>query len=350
MLDLLIIGQGLAGSLLAWTAQKQGLSVLVIDRFRKNSSSRVAGGVFNPITGRRFVKTWMADELFPFAEETYREIELETNRLFYHQKPIYRTFSSTEQRMEFLNKIDEDDPAPFTPFLFEKGELSKGVIQPFGGLVIPGGGWLNTEKFLSSMHDKFISGQHLFVSDFNPDQVKIKADHILWKGFKTKKLILADGWYNQPTTWFSHLPFVPTKGEVLTLDVPGLELDGIVSKNGFILPLENGLFRVGATYNWNDLSFNPTQAGREELIEKVKSLVSIPFDVVEHDAGVRPTVQDRRPFIGWHEELPQIGIFNGFGTKGVSLIPWFANHFVEHMTNGKDLLAEVDVARVRDSR
>lgn len=347
MLDLLIIGQGLAGSLLAWTAKKRGLSVLVIDRFRKNSSSRVAGGVFNPITGRRFVKTWMADDLFPFAEETYREIELETNRLFYHQKPIFRTFSSLEQRMEFLNKIEDEDPAPFTPYLFEKGELPQGIIHPLGGLVIPGGGWLNTEKFLRSIHDKLISDQQLFVSDFNPEQVKINSDHILWMGFKSKKLILAEGWYNQPTTWFSHLPFVPTKGEVLTLDVPGLELDGIVSKNGFILPLENGLFRVGATYNWDDLSFNPTPAGREELIEKVKSLISIPFEVVEHDAGVRPTVQDRRPFIGWHEELPQVGIFNGFGTKGVSLIPWFANHFIEHITEGKKLLAEVDVVRIR---
>lgn len=346
MLDLLIIGQGLAGSLLAWTAQKHGLSVLVVDRFRKNSSSRVAGGVFNPITGRRFVKTWMADDLFPFAEETYRQVELELNRKFYHQKPIYRTFSSIEQRMEFLNKIEEDDPAPFTPFLFEKDELPKGIIQPFGGLVIPGGGWLNTEKFLGSIHDKLISERKLFVSDFNSDQVRFKSDFIQWKSFKAKKLILADGWYNQLSPWFSHLPFVPTKGEVLTLDIPGLELDGIVSKNGFILPLENGLFRVGATYNWDDLSFIPTPEGREELIGKVNSMVSIPFEVVEHDAGVRPTVQDRRPFIGWHKELPQLGIFNGFGTKGVSLIPWFANHFIKHITTGKKILEEVDVARV----
>ncbi|MBN8498168.1 FAD-dependent oxidoreductase [Accumulibacter sp.] len=346
MLDLLIIGQGLAGSLLAWTAQKHGLSVLVVDCFRKNSSSRVAGGVFNPITGRRFVKTWMADDLFPFAEDVYRDIELELNRKFYYQKPIYRTFTSVDQRFEFLNKIEDDDPAPFTPYLFETGILPKEIIHPFGGLVIPGGGWLNTDRFLSSIHDKLIAKQELFVSDFHHDQVKVKSGTVRWKGFEAKKLILAEGWYNQPNPWFPDLPFVPTKGEVLTLEVPGLKLDGIVSRNGFILPLENGYFRVGATYNWDELSFDPTEAGREELLLKVKSMISCPFEIIEHEVGVRPTVNDRRPFIGWSKAHQEIGIFNGFGTKGVSLIPWFANHFIEHIIEGKKLLDEVDVARV----
>ncbi|MCK6601274.1 MAG: FAD-binding oxidoreductase [Bacteroidetes bacterium] len=345
MTDLLIVGQGLAGSILALEAQKRGLSVLVADVFRQNSSSRVAGGLFNPITGRRFVKTWMADEIFPFAEQFYTGLEKETGLSFYHPSPIYRIFASEQQKMEFLNKIEEEDPAPFTPVPFAPGTLHPAVIHPHGGLVIPGGGWLNTDVFLDAVHQKLVSQGILHLTEFHPDQIEILPDGFQWKKQKARYLIMADGWYGPVSPWFNFLPFVPTKGEVLTISAPLLDLDEIISRSGFILPLKKGLFKVGATYSWDDLTFSPTPAGREELILKVKSMINVPFEIMAHDAGVRPTVRDRRPFIGWSPVNKSIGILNGFGTKGVSLIPWFVHHFLNHLQNGESLHPEANVTR-----
>mgnify|MGYP000091249533 CR=1 FL=1 len=84
--DFLIVGQGLAGTILSFFIEKSGKSFIVIDEMPEISSSKVAAGIFNPITGRRNVKTWMADELFPFAEKTYTEIEKLLGEYIYHKK------------------------------------------------------------------------------------------------------------------------------------------------------------------------------------------------------------------------------------------------------------------------
>ena len=62
MLDYIIVGQGLAGTHLGFELESRGKSIRIIDNNFKNSSSKVAGGMFNPITGRNMVKTWKADD------------------------------------------------------------------------------------------------------------------------------------------------------------------------------------------------------------------------------------------------------------------------------------------------
>ena len=54
---------------------------------------------------------------------------------------------------------------------------------------------------------------------------------------------------------------------------------------------------------------------------------------------------ERRPFVGLHPKFSNIGILNGMGTKGVMLAPYFSNHFIEHLLDGKALDKEVDVRR-----
>lgn len=53
--------------------------------------------------------------------------------------------------------------------------------------------------------------------------------------------------------------------------------------------------------------------------------MKIPYNVVEHKAGVRPSVSDRRPVLGPCKDYEQLVVFNGLGTKGVSLAPFFQN-------------------------
>jgi glycine/D-amino acid oxidase-like deaminating enzyme len=42
---------------------------------------------------------------------------------------------------------------------------------------------------------------------------------------------------------------------------------------------------------------------------------------------------------------PQVGVFNGLGTKGVSLAPYFAHQFAELLVNGSEIEEEVQIGR-----
>jgi len=86
--DYLLIGQGLAGTVLSQRLIRAGKKVRIIDNAKANRSSRVAAGLYNPITGKRLVKTWNADKLFPEIAPFYLGMEEEVGKKFLYQKPI----------------------------------------------------------------------------------------------------------------------------------------------------------------------------------------------------------------------------------------------------------------------
>jgi len=158
-------------------------------------------------------------------------------------------------------------------------------------------------------------------------------------------VIFCEGYRVLDNPFFKQLPFTHAKGEILTIYAKKLKLDKILSKGIFILPIGNHFFKVGSTYNWNDLDEKPTEHGKNEIVDKLEKIIGTSFEIISHRAGIRPTVIDRRPILGFHPVFANLGILNGLGTKGVSLAPFFANHFVEFLEDGKPLLPEVDINR-----
>jgi glycine/D-amino acid oxidase-like deaminating enzyme len=66
------------------------------------------------------------------------------------------------------------------------------------------------------------------------------------------------------------------------------------------------------------------QEARMELDQKLMELIIIPYRVTAQDWGFRPTTPDRRPILGSMPDSENVVIFNGLGTKGVSLAPYFS--------------------------
>ena len=93
----LIVGQGLAGSILAIYLIKAGEKVLVIDNGHQESASRVAAGLMDYISGQRLTKSWNSDILIPFAKQFYQDLEHELNDRFFYERPCLRYFSSEDQ-------------------------------------------------------------------------------------------------------------------------------------------------------------------------------------------------------------------------------------------------------------
>ncbi|HEY9114353.1 MAG TPA: FAD-binding oxidoreductase [Bacteroidales bacterium] len=340
--DYLIVGQGIAGSLLAYFLVKRNKSFLVVDEVHTGSASRIAAGIFNPITGRRFVKTWMADEIFPFAEETYRELELFLGKKVFHQMNVIRKFGGQAEYREWELKCTLPSYQAYLEDTLAKKNTSG---DDFGLVEIKNSGWLDVQTFTDSFRSRLLEEKILLETEFDGLDLVFENENILWKDFTFSKVIFCEGYRVLDNPFFKQLPFTHAKGEILTIRAKKLKLEKILSKGIFILPIGNHLFKVGSTYDWNDLDEKPTEQGKKELAEKLEKIIGNKFEIVSHRAGIRPTVIDRRPILGFHPVFSNLGILNGMGTKGISLAPFFANHFVEFLLDNKPLMPEVDLRR-----
>jgi glycine oxidase len=89
----------------------------------------------------------------------------------------------------------------------------------------------------------------------------------------------------------------------------------------------------------------PTEEGKLELIERIKEIITCDFEIMEHFAGVRPTVKDRRPLVGTHADYNSVHILNGLGTRGVMLGPAMAIALFDYIENEIPLEKEIDINR-----
>lgn len=341
----MIVGQGLAGSLLATFLMKKGKKIIVIDSFSPSSSSQIAAGLVHPITGRRIVKTWLADTAFPFAFAVYKDLEKEYGRSFFQKMNILEILSNAKQWNDWTGRKSDPEIAALIDEAVDE-TIYTDCLQPFHHLVpVKNSGWLNIPAFLFSIRSRLKETAQLVEESFEYESMKIHSDGISYNAIHATRIIFCEGYKIADNPYWSWVPMLPAKGEILTIEVPGLPEESILMKSIFIVPLGSNLFRVGATYSWSPLDEIITEGALYKLQEQLEEILKIPYTVISQKAGVRPTVKDRRPLIGEHPKFRNVFLFNGLGTKGVSLGPWFAAQFADHLEEGKDLDPEADVRR-----
>lgn len=334
----IIVGQGLAGTLLTRKLMNLGKTVLVVDHFNKTSSSNVGAGILNPITGKRFVKSWLADTIFPFAGEEYNEFEKELQTKFYHPMQIVRILTDPLEIKEYEKKRQKPE---YEDYLYANQRVS----APGASINIQKGGYVNFRTMLSAFRNKLREEKAIYESHFTFHDLTLGREEIAWKEYAAEKLIFCEGYHVINNPFFGNLPFTHTKGEILTIRSEELEEDKLINGSVFILPVGNKLFRVGSTYEWDNLNDTPTEKAKNEISSKLNDMIGRNYEIVDHQAGIRPTIADRRPVMGLLRDNRQFGIFNGLGTKGASLGPYFASRFADYLVNDKPLMREVDLKR-----
>lgn len=346
-IDFLIVGQGLAGSTLADELLRAGAKVRVVDGDKPAAASRVASGMWNPLTFRLLLKSWRADELLPVATNYYLEACARLGADLPQALQILRIFPDEGAALRWEERLQDPDFATYfsveTPDASQYPALETKSQQ---GLVNQAG-WLNLPSYLSAFRNYLEQQGAIINSEFSPEEVTFKENGVRWKGIEAHKIILCRGQFERQHPWFNWLPLKPAQGDVLTLHVPGLNLHEIYNAGFFILPLGNDHYRVGATYEWDILSETPTESGKNELLQKFEAACSLPYELINHQAGIRPTVADRRPLLGGHPEHEQLVIFNGLGTKGVMIAPFFAQQLSQWLLGQGTIEDEVHVKRFR---
>jgi glycine/D-amino acid oxidase-like deaminating enzyme len=342
--DALIIGQGICGTMLSWFLHKEGKTVLVIDDDAENTSSKAAAGVINPVTGRRYVTSWMADELLDFAQLTYNEFGNYLNVPLLYAKSIIDFFPSPQMRNAFVDRISVNDtylnPFPdqnlFNPFF--NYDFGCGEIKPAFTV--------HLQLLLSAWRKKLSEQNAIRKEKFTIENLVLKEEGIQYNDITAQKIVFCDGIAAANNPWFSLLPFSSNKGEALIIQCEDLNKEHIFKRGMLLVPLpEKDLFWFGSNYQWEFEDASPSEKFYNSATETLKQWLKKPFTVVDHKAAIRPATVERRPFVGFHPQAPFVGILNGMGTKGTSLAPFFAHQLAQHIVYHFPIAPEADVHR-----
>jgi glycine/D-amino acid oxidase-like deaminating enzyme len=344
-IDYLIVGQGLAGTCLAHQLIARNQSFKILQNDELPSSSKVAGGMINPLTGKRLARTWKNDIIFDYLDEFYEDLENKLNTKLLHKIQLFRPYKNENQKHQFekaiaLKRLED----LVTDVSIEKAKDD--IIEaPLGGLMTHQCGRLDMNAFLENSKIYFQDLGLFIEGNFDPESIKKTNEPIHFESIEFNKVIFCEGIHAQGNPLFKWLPFNAVKGETLDVSLGNHSLDKIVNQGTWIMPLGDNTYKMGSTYDWDNLNYEPTEKGKNEILEKSKSFLKVNPEILSHSAGIRPAVSDRRPIIGKHPKYEQAYIFNGLGTKGVSLAPYFSKELVDHLIDQKEIDIESTIER-----
>lgn len=346
-IDTLIVGQGLAGSLLAWELAHRGEHILVVDDEHASASSVAAAGLINPVTGQRIVKTSGADGYLPQARRRYRELETALGVSLLVEKPMWRLLRKAKEREVWQRRREDPAYEGYLGDWLDTAVLQPPFIAPLGGFVQHHTGYLETHNLLGALREYLLETGRYRPQAIHYDDFALDGEQVRFDGLRCGRVIFCEGYKAMHNPWFDWLPFTPAKGEILTLRLEQPLPDVIINAGRWLMPRENGEYRLGATYEHAPLDEHTTEAARQTLLSALPDLLVSPgsYTVTAQQAGVRPATTDRQPFIGLHPRWPQLGIFNGFGSKGSLLIPWHASVFADALSGGRAVPMHCDIRR-----
>lgn len=309
----LIVGQGIAGSLLGWELHRLGKSVMVCDEGKLNTSSKIAAGMFNPINTKRFTVTANPDEAFKVAMELYHSIETVLNIHLIHHSPIYNVFGNIKESNDYSLKLDHPFFAKYTN---PNPLIEPHINQPFGAFEVGLSGWINIRLMLDGLKQFFEQQHHYRTALFDYALLKQTDEGWQYQDFVADHIVFCGGYSSLKNPFFdAHI--IPCKGDVLEFDSAELNITRTIKKGIYVVALGNGKFKCGSLYKWENDNLDLAEDDYNELVEKLTNLITVPFSITKQLTAIRPTTKNRELMVMTHPTLPHMHLLNGLGTKGV---------------------------------
>lgn len=339
----MIVGLGIAGISFCEVLERHNYSFKVIAD-GSQTSSMVAGGLYNPVTLKRFTPAWNAREQLGFAIPFYKDLEVKLKVRLDYNVPILRRFASVEEQNLWFEAADRPLLQPYLSTKI-RPSTNPNINAPFGYGEVLHTGRVATKILLSAYSDYLLGNNSLLRETFDHGSLGMVDGLMEYKSVKARNIVFAEGYGLKNNPYFNYLPLNGNKGELLTIKAPGLGEHRIVKSSVFIIPLGDDLYRVGATYNSRDKSNLPTGEAKQELLDKLNTFLECDYEVVDHVAGIRPTVVDRKPLAGRHPIYGNMHVLNGLGSRGVMIGPWAAQLLFDQIENNIALPKEMDIER-----
>lgn len=343
MLDYIIVGLGLAGISFCEQLERNNKSFVVVSN-SSQTSSIIAGGLYNPVILKRFTLAWKAKEQLENTIPFYQGLEEKLKVQLDFKVPVLRRFASVEEQNLWYEAADKKGLNNFLSTKLVQNRNPR-IDAPFGYGEVLHTGRIDTATLLNSYGD-YLLGQQLFLKEtFDYSALRVSNEHVEYRTIEARQIVFAEGFGLKRNPYFKYLPLNGTKGELLTIKAPGLMENKVIKSSVFIIPLGDDLYRVGATYKWKDKSNIPTQEAKSELLQKLDTFLACDYEIVDHVAGIRPTVADRRPLVGRHPKYGNLYVLNGFGSRGVMIAPFAAEQLYAATEKKEPILKEMDISR-----
>ena len=341
--DYIIVGCGLASIAFCEQLRANDKSFVVFDDSSQKSSI-VAAGLYNPVVLKRFSEVWKAKDQLKLALPLYAKLEKDLNIKIDYKLRILRRFTSIQEQNKWFNASDKPSLETFLSTQLVKN-INPEIDAPFGFGEVLHAGRLDTETLITSYRQFLRENDCLREMSFKHHKIQFEGNTIQYKNIITKQIVFAEGFGVKQNPFFNQIPLAGSKGELLTIKASDLKIDYAIKSSVFVIPIGDDLYNVGATYDNDDKSNVPTEKAKEALLTKVKTFIKCDFEVVNHVAGIRPTVKDRRPLVGQHTKHKNLYVLNGLGTRGVMIAPYVAEKLFNFIEKGEDLDKEIDVNR-----
>jgi glycine/D-amino acid oxidase-like deaminating enzyme len=314
-----IVGQGLAGSLLAWSCEAAGIDFEIFDPGSSASATAVGAGLVNPVTGQRLVKSWRIEDFLPRALNLYRTIEAATGESLIQPYRVRRLYQDAREKTVAEEKFKRGELSPYVQAIDDEGFWIESAFR------------LDMQRLLAVLQARWIAQGRL----------------LLRCGVEEKSDVLTIWCIGAAETKFSRFAFTrmqASRGELLTIAVSNLASGVILNRGHWILPLREGVAKLGATYDATDRR-EATASARATLLASARKMLSGEIEVLSQEVGLRMTTPDKHPVVGRHPEQSTIGIVNGLGSKGVLLAPYLAAQWIGHRQNKTPFDPNCDVRR-----
>ena len=313
--------------MVAYLLHLHQIPFIVFDPALANTSSRVAAGMFTPISGKRKTIDPLVPGQISYAIKIYRAIEQLIGADFFHQRNVYHVYNKPSEQTDLVNKLVNPG---FAQFVITDPVGMPYIRQELGACEITHSGWIDCETMVKGFARWLKQMDSYKEERFIYEDLKMGDTSMEYHGITCNNIIFCEGYRANQNPYFKAENIIPCKGDVLTIKYNQLATDRIIKRNGlYLLPLGNGIFKAGATYQWNNQDEQPDKAGKLLIESQLETLLENSFETVDHKAAIRPTTQNREVIAKQHAEHKGMYMLNGLGTRGILQGPWWARHIVK---------------------
>lgn len=325
--DFIIVGQGLAGTLLASKLEDLSKTFIIFDERNPLSASLQAAGIINPVTGRRFVKSWNYDQLEKTFLKEYQIIEYKIQHKLLYDHEIYLCLSSIKEENDLLaqsNDYKYEDKLKFIGKVNELNERSYKSVYSIQGYR------LYVNHLCKLFRNQWLSQNKLIDQKFDYTSLRIEKTNFLYKEIQAQFVVFCEGAFANQNPFFLDNGVIPNKGQYLIIDIDHWYNEASIKDKIIISRFQDHQW-AGATYEWSFEHTDPTNDGKLELTKQIDKIIANTYQIKKHAVGLRPTTKDRRPIMIQHQQINNMWMMNGLGTKGSSIAPFLVNEFVRQV-------------------
>ncbi|MCC6752610.1 MAG: FAD-binding oxidoreductase [Saprospiraceae bacterium] len=344
--DFLIVGGGLAGLSLAVELESRAVEFRIVDAPDWPGACQACAGVVNPVTGMRHVLSWKSEQLLEALLTFFKRWEGRTGKQYLRSVPLFTSLQSVFDENQWM--LRSGDPVyqdyigrTVRTGLFENCSMED---QRFGQ--VHRAFRLDVSTWLKDVRE-WLRLQSRWVDDkFSADELICTPNTLQWKDMRIEKgIAFAEGIRVLENPYFGWLPMNPLKGDALVISCPGLHLQAMIKSGHALVPLGGEQYWCGSSFVLGDRSQHPDPEFMMKIDAWLKEHLKSPFEILEQKTGVRPASRDRRPVLGPHPGDSRLLVFNGLGTKGVSLAPYCARTLADFLTTGTPIPHSMSVGR-----